>query len=179
MSDISLAASGFDSNKRPQGRSYTSPPPEATERAVNPSTANLAESTNTGGPPTVIANAQNEAQPSAAVGIDATSPQKNETTGINPFATAAQESIATPSENSTSPPSQSLEQTITQLNDYVQSIQRELQFSIDEESGDTIVKVIEKATNEVVRQIPAEDLMETLKSLNQNATTGVIISNQA
>lgn len=174
MSDISLAASGFDSNKRLQGRSSTSPP---SERAVSPSTANLAESTNTGGPPPVIANAQNESQPSASGANDVTSPQKYETTSNNPFATAAQESVVT--EDSPSPPSQSLEQTVTQLNDYVQSIQRELQFSIDEESGDTIVKVIEKATNEVVRQIPAEDLMETLKSLNQNATTGVIISNQA
>lgn len=84
------------------------------------------------------------------------------------------------SQPQTSPPTkEALEETITKINDFVQSIQRELHFSIDEESGETVVKVVEKATNEVVRQIPAEDIMETLKNLNQNTASGVIISKQA
>ena len=81
--------------------------------------------------------------------------------------------------SATRPSIEKLEETVTKINDFAQSIQRELHFSIDDESGETIVKVVEKATNEVVRQIPAEDLMESLKNLNQNATSGVIISEQA
>lgn len=68
-----------------------------------------------------------------------------------------------------------LKAAVTHINSFVQSIQRELQFSIDEESGDTIVKVIDKSTNEVVRQIPAEELMETLKNMNKPGGSGLIL----
>jgi flagellar protein FlaG len=42
-----------------------------------------------------------------------------------------------------------------------------LQFSIDEDSKDIVVKVIDQSTKEVVRQIPTEEALEIAKSLDK------------
>jgi flagellar protein FlaG len=43
---------------------------------------------------------------------------------------------------------------VAQMNEYIQSTQRDLSFTYDPGSGDTIVKVLDRATQEVIRQIP-------------------------
>lgn len=45
---------------------------------------------------------------------------------------------------------------VAQMNDYIQSTQRDLNFSYDPDSGETIVKVLDRNTQEVIRQIPNE-----------------------
>ena len=45
---------------------------------------------------------------------------------------------------------------VAQMNDYIQSTQRDLNFSYDAESGETIVKVLDRNTQEIIRQIPSE-----------------------
>ncbi len=52
-----------------------------------------------------------------------------------------------------------LEQKVKQLNEYAQSINREVQFSIDQESGRTVVKVIDSRTNEVITQFPSKEIL--------------------
>ncbi|MDT8310860.1 MAG: flagellar protein FlaG [Methylophaga sp.] len=54
---------------------------------------------------------------------------------------------------------QQLDQAVSQINDYVQNVQRSLQFSIDEPSGRSVVTVIDKETEEVIRQIPIEEVL--------------------
>ena len=49
-----------------------------------------------------------------------------------------------------------LEQAVTKLNDYIQNVQRDLQFNVDDSSGRMVVKVVDRITDEVVRQIPDE-----------------------
>lgn len=43
---------------------------------------------------------------------------------------------------------------------------RNLQFSIDEGSGRTVVKVVDSNTNEVIRQIPSEEILAIAESLS-------------
>lgn len=45
---------------------------------------------------------------------------------------------------------------VAQMNEYIQSTQRDLNFSYDPGSGETIVKVLDRNTQEVIRQIPNE-----------------------
>ncbi|MEN0039230.1 MAG: flagellar protein FlaG [Cellvibrio sp.] len=45
---------------------------------------------------------------------------------------------------------------VAQMNEYIQSNQRDLNFSYDPESGETVVKVMDRNTQEVIRQIPNE-----------------------
>jgi len=45
---------------------------------------------------------------------------------------------------------------VAQMNEYIQSTQRDLSFSYDAESGETIVRVLDRNTQEIIRQIPNE-----------------------
>jgi len=57
------------------------------------------------------------------------------------------------------PTADKLEQVVKQLNDYAQTVQREVQFKIDKDSGQTLIKVIDSRTKEVIRQIPSEEAL--------------------
>lgn len=61
-----------------------------------------------------------------------------------------------------------LSQAVSQLNDFVQNVQRDLQFEVDNELGQTIVKVVDQATQEVIRQIPDEVALRLAEKLQQD-----------
>lgn len=50
------------------------------------------------------------------------------------------------------------------LSQHARAMGRELNFSVDKDSGQTVVKVIDPETDEVVRQIPSEEAVERAKS---------------
>ncbi|EMP55923.1 flagellar protein FlaG protein [Marinobacter santoriniensis NKSG1] len=60
-----------------------------------------------------------------------------------------------------------LDQAVSQLNDYVQNVQRDLQFEVDNERGQTIVRVVDQQTQEVIRQIPDEVALRLAENLQQ------------
>ena len=60
-----------------------------------------------------------------------------------------------------------LNQAVSQLNDFVQNVQRDLQFEVDNEMGQTIVKVVDQSTQEVIRQIPDELALRLAENLQQ------------
>jgi flagellar protein FlaG len=60
-----------------------------------------------------------------------------------------------------------LENVVKQLNDYAQTVQREVQFSIDKDSGLTVVKVIDSKTKDLIRQIPSEEVLSLDRRLAQ------------
>jgi flagellar protein FlaG len=53
-----------------------------------------------------------------------------------------------------------LDAAVSKLNDYVQNVQRNLSFSVDKDTGETVIKVYDAETKEVIRQLPPD---ETLK----------------
>lgn len=57
---------------------------------------------------------------------------------------------------------------VSQLNDFVQNVQRDLQFEVDSEMGQTIVKVVDQSTQEVIRQIPDEVAVRLAEKLQQD-----------
>lgn len=64
---------------------------------------------------------------------------------------------------------------VSKLNDYVQNVQRNLQFSVDQESGVMVVKVIEANTDKVIRQIPNEETVRLARQLAENNDEAVNI----
>jgi len=58
-----------------------------------------------------------------------------------------------------------LKLAVQEIEKFVQSIKRNLEFSIDEHSGKVIVKVIASETGEVVRQIPSAAALKLADSL--------------
>ena len=61
-----------------------------------------------------------------------------------------------------------LDDAVSQLNDFVQNVQRDLQFEVDNEMGQTIVKVVDQQTQEVIRQIPDEVALRLAEKLQQD-----------
>ncbi|NMT65247.1 flagellar protein FlaG [Marinobacter orientalis] len=61
-----------------------------------------------------------------------------------------------------------LDDAVSQLNDFVQTVQRDLQFEVDNDLGQTIVKVVDQSTREVIRQIPDEVALRLAENLQQD-----------
>ena len=64
--------------------------------------------------------------------------------------------------------SEEMEQTASRLNEIAQTIKRDLRFSVDDNSGDVVIKVVDRKTDEVIRQIPEEHVLairENIESL--------------
>jgi flagellar protein FlaG len=60
-----------------------------------------------------------------------------------------------------------VEKAVAQLNDYVQNTQRKLEFQMDEESGKTVIRVYDKVSEELIRQMPNEEALELAQRLSQ------------
>ena len=52
-----------------------------------------------------------------------------------------------------------LKEAVDQINQYVQTVQRDLSFSMDGETGHTVIKVMDSGSGELIRQIPAEEVL--------------------
>mgnify|MGYP001608458864 CR=1 FL=1 len=61
-----------------------------------------------------------------------------------------------------------LSQAVKQINDFVQDIQRNIEFSVDDDTGRTVIRVYDSSTEELIRQIPNEEVLELAKNLKQN-----------
>ena len=68
-----------------------------------------------------------------------------------------------------------LKNTVSQLNDSVRDIRRELHFSVDESSGRVVVKVINAEDGETIRQIPSEELLQLARQFNEGGTEGRLL----
>ncbi|WP_095051750.1 flagellar protein FlaG [Pseudomonas sp. Irchel s3b2] len=58
-----------------------------------------------------------------------------------------------------------LKMAVQEIEKFVQSVKRNLEFSIDEPSGKVVVKVIASDSGEVIRQIPNEEVLKLANSL--------------
>lgn len=59
-----------------------------------------------------------------------------------------------------------LEKAVTDIREFVQSTQRNLDFSIDDSTGRVVVKVIATESGEVIRQIPSETALKLAQNLS-------------
>ena len=59
-----------------------------------------------------------------------------------------------------------LKEAVKATNDFVNLVNNSVEFSLDDDTGATVVKVIDKETKEVVRQIPSEEMLAIAKALD-------------
>ncbi len=74
-----------------------------------------------------------------------------------------------PEQEKKQPAMEEVEHVVEEMNAFMQSMQRNLSFSVDEQLGKDIVSVTDVETEEVIRQIPSEDLMVLLKKMDDVA----------
>mgnify|MGYP000358963720 CR=1 FL=1 len=65
-----------------------------------------------------------------------------------------------------------LSSVVAKINEQVQSIQRDLVFSIDEESGREVVTIKDSNSDKVIRQIPSEEMLQLARNLNEQLDAG-------
>ena len=77
---------------------------------------------------------------------------------------------------------QQLEAAVEQLAQAMQNVQRNLNFSIDESSGRTVVKVIDSSSDEIIRQFPSEEalaLARRMKEMDSVELSGFLLQSKA
>lgn len=72
-----------------------------------------------------------------------------------------------------------VEQAVSQVNEFVQNLNRDLQFTVDEDSGRTVIKVLDTETKEVIRQIPPEELLRIANYLFDAKGSSLLLKVQA
>ena len=77
------------------------------------------------------------------------------------------EVTSTEPEKKDEPAAEDLQNAVDKVNDFVQNVQRDLLFSVDEDTERTVVKVIEASSGEIIRQIPDETFMELARKMKE------------
>jgi flagellar protein FlaG len=77
------------------------------------------------------------------------------------------------------PTLEQVSQAVSKLNKSPQAQSQGLEFSIDNDSKRTIVKVVDQTTKEVLRQIPSPEALEIAKSLEAGENKGFLIKQTA
>ena len=67
-----------------------------------------------------------------------------------------------------------VEEAVASLNAFVQLMDRNVSFEVDDVSGRDVISVYEKQTKELIRQIPSEETLALLKRMDK--MVGVLFS---
>ena len=59
------------------------------------------------------------------------------------------------------------ERVVSELQNYVQKTQRNLDFYVDDQSGRVVVKVVDATSDEVIRQIPSEEMLSVSRRIQE------------
>ena len=99
--------------------------------------------------------ATTQGTPAATSPTGKQAPRKTETTGNNLPATGKPAPQAKPA-----PPPVSIDKALQQIQAFLNDSKRELTFERDESSGRTIIRVIDPASGDVIRQFPSEEVLK-------------------
>ncbi len=117
-------------------------------------------------PPTVLGQGQRVGEPVKQT------PEVAAKVAAEVAAEVADESL--PSDAERNP---ALGEAVSRLNDAVQALSRKLQFRIDSQSNRVVITVIDRETDEIIRQIPAEEALAMANHIEQAG--GLIVRGQA
>ncbi len=65
------------------------------------------------------------------------------------------------------PVRESIEKIAADLQKFVQSMGRDLNFSVDETTGYHVVRVVDQSTGELIRQLPSDELLKLAREFEQ------------
>jgi len=69
--------------------------------------------------------------------------------------------------NDANPDKQQVSEAVKNMNDFLQMVRRTLQFTMDEDSGRMVVQIKDAETDQVIRQIPPENMLKLAKELDK------------
>lgn len=124
--------------------------------------------------------------PIQSTGVAQAPPKKNEESGASVSAvattTAATETTETTPVELSGPKSQEehkqkISNAVEDINNFFQIAQHSLGFTVDEVSGKMVMQIRDTKTNELIRQIPGEEVLKLAKRLDD--LSGILFKAQA
>jgi flagellar protein FlaG len=93
----------------------------------------------------------------------------------------SKEEAANESKKSESASSRDLiKKAVDEGNSMLQAVNRNLQFKVDEDTKELVVKVVDSKSGELVRQIPSEEMLALIKRMQQlDGQQGLMIQDRA
>jgi flagellar protein FlaG len=112
-------------------------------------------------------------------------PQASETASVRDPIKAAQEAVKAEAKvtaearakDEQQPRPEELQSALQKIREFVSAAASDISFSIDSDSGRSVVKVIDRSTQEVIRQIPSQEFLEMSKALDR--LQGLLLKNKA
>lgn len=86
-------------------------------------------------------------------------------------------STGRPTVNNKSETVEQIKQAVQEIQEAADILGHNLRFSIDEETGKSIIKVLDAHTDEVIRQFPTEEAIEIARSLDK--MQGLLLNDKA
>lgn len=88
---------------------------------------------------------------------------------------------APPDDKATEVSPEALQSAVKQGNAFFQAEQRDLQINVDDSTKRVVVKVIDRSSGELIRQMPTKEVLDFVKALQQqaNGNSGLLIKNSA
>lgn len=113
--------------------------------------------------PVATTNNSNDTSSSGRDGRDVIATKKNSLTPNQSEHPLANDKLAKSQDEAAKP--QFDEALAEKMAMYFQNVNRELKFEVDNEGGDPIVIIIDKESGDVIRQVPAQELLDINESL--------------
>lgn len=70
-----------------------------------------------------------------------------------------------------------VKKAVDDVQNFVNTKNQDILFSIDEDLGKTVVKVVDRGTKELIRQFPSEEMLQIAKALDK--IQGLLVKQQA
>jgi flagellar protein FlaG len=75
------------------------------------------------------------------------------------------------------PGPQAVKEAVAAANEAMRAMKSELDFSVDEDTGKTVIRVIDKQSGTLIRQMPSQEMIEIAKALDR--LQGQLVRNSA
>jgi len=73
--------------------------------------------------------------------------------------------------------SAAVRRAVEEVRRIVAPLAQDVQFTVDDETGKTVIRVVDSATKEVLRQIPSEEMVEIARTLSR--LQGLLLNRRA
>ena len=114
--------------------------------------------------------------PSATHNTSRAAPSETRSTNATELAAAPPASEKTPADQPPASKAQ-LQSAVNAANDFIKPINNAVEFSLDKDTDTMVVKVMDIATKEVIRQIPSEEMLAIAQALDK--IQGLLIKQKA
>jgi len=96
---------------------------------------------------------------------------------VKPAVAPASSSVAAVQASSAAPKPDEVRASVGRINQTIQSLSRDLEFTVDEDTKMNVVKVVDTKTKEIVRQFPSEEVLVIAKALDK--LQGLLLKDKA